>query len=87
MRTIYLFWLQYNWLEFITYILIPTSIVLIILVYLFFNIELLKVSLNLEFDIIDKKHNVDFEHFKFDFEYANEDLINSENDLENTDNK
>lgn len=54
MKTIYLFWTQFNWLEFVTYILIPTSIVLIILVYLYFNIKLLKLSLDFEIDFLEK---------------------------------
>lgn len=45
---------------------------LVILVYIYFNIELIKVSFNFEFELFDKKNNFDIEDFKFDFEYTND---------------
>ncbi len=50
MRTLYFFWYQLNWLEFVTYIVIPTSIVLMVLVYVYFNISLLRKSSKLTLD-------------------------------------
>lgn len=79
MNSLYFFWTQLNWLEFVTYVLIPTAMVLVILTYIYFNIELLKLSFNFEIEIFDNKRNCDIEHFKFDFEYATDD-----DDYENT---
>lgn len=45
MKSLYFLWYYLNWLELITFVLIPTAIVLIIFVYLYFNIELIKLTL------------------------------------------
>lgn len=47
MRSLYFFWYYLNWLEFVTYIIIPTSIVLVILVYIYFNLKVFRLSMNL----------------------------------------
>lgn len=62
MKTIYFFWNQLNWLEFVTYVLIPTSIVLVILVYLLFNVRIFKLSFDFDISFIeelDKKYEED----------------------------
>jgi len=57
MRTLYFFWYQLNWLEFVTYVIFPSSIVLIIFVYILFNLKLFRASANLsnrdELDILN----------------------------------
>lgn len=45
MRYFYVFWNTINWLEFVTYIIIPTAIITIILTYIFFNLRLIKMSI------------------------------------------
>lgn len=65
MNTIYLFWSEFNWLEFVTYILIPTSITLVLLVYLYYNIQLLKLSFDFEMSFLEKfDKNVKDQHNK-----------------------
>ena len=61
MKSLYFFWYYLNWLEFVTYVLIPSAMILVILTYIFFNIELLRFALNLELDILDKKKIFDLE--------------------------
>lgn len=73
MRTLYFFWYELNWLEFVTYILIPTSMILVILAYIYFNIEILKLTFNIEFEIFDKKLKRDIKDFKYEFHYDNND--------------
>lgn len=51
MRTIYFFWYTLDWLEFFTYVLIPASIILVILVYIYFNLRLLRFSVNSNYTI------------------------------------
>ena len=53
MKNLYFLWYYLNWLEFVTYILIPSAIILIILVYIFFNIKILKLSYNFDIDFLD----------------------------------
>jgi len=50
MNWIHLFWHYLNWLEFITFILIPVAIVLLTLVYLYFNLRLIRLSMDSEID-------------------------------------
>ena len=64
MRNIYVFWAEFNGLEFVTYILIPSSILLVVLIYLYFNIRLLKLSFDFDISVLAKidknleeKHN------------------------------
>lgn len=49
MRSLYFFWYYLNWLEFVTYVLIPTAIVLVILVYIYFNLSLFRKLLHISF--------------------------------------
>ncbi len=49
MDTIYILWYQLNWLEFVTFAILPIAVVVLSLVYLLFNIRLLKFSF--DFDI------------------------------------
>ncbi len=65
MKTLYFLWYQLNWLEFVTYVIIPSSIILVILVYIFFNLKVFRLSLNLNDDskqkIIDEILTDNFE--------------------------
>ena len=54
MRNIYVFWSDLNWLEFVTYIIIPSSMLLVILIYLYFNIRLLRLSFDFDLSILAK---------------------------------
>lgn len=61
---IYVFWTPMNWLEFVTYVIIPSAIVLVILLYIFFNIRLLKLSFDYDLSLLpelDKLNNLKFE--------------------------
>lgn len=58
MRYIYFFWYHLNWLEFVTYVLIPTAMVLMVLVYILSNIKLLKISLENDNEIFNKLDKV-----------------------------
>ena len=49
-----MFWSDLNWLEFVTYIIIPSSMLLIILIYLYFNIRLLRLSFDFDLSILAK---------------------------------
>ncbi len=49
MRSLYFFWYHLNWLEFVTYVVIPTAIVLVILVYIYFNLSLFRKLLHISF--------------------------------------
>jgi hypothetical protein len=63
MKIIYFLWYQFNWLEFVTYILIPTSIILVLLTYILFNIKLLKLSFDFDIEFLtdlDKKYKKTF---------------------------
>lgn len=64
MRSLYFFWYHLNWLEFVTYVLIPTAIVLVILVYIYFNLRVFRLSMHLNDDskqkIIDELSDDDF---------------------------
>ena len=57
MRNIYVFWVELNWLEFVTYVLVPTSMTLVILIYLYFNISLLKLSFDFDINLLKKIDN------------------------------
>lgn len=61
MRTIYFFWYNLNWLEYVTYVIIPSSIVLVILVFIYFNLRLLRTSLNVSQDDKNKFLDILFE--------------------------
>ena len=52
MNNICIFWNHFNWLEFVTYILIPTAMVLVILVYIYFNIRLFKLTFDFDIDLV-----------------------------------
>ncbi len=52
MRSLYFFWIQLNWLEFVVYILFPVSILAIILVYIYFNIQYMKLSYDVDLKIL-----------------------------------
>lgn len=54
MRYIHFFWYNLNWLEYVTYVLIPTAMVLMILVYILSNIRLLKISFEYDNEILTK---------------------------------
>lgn len=54
MRTLYFFWYHLNWLEFVTYIIIPASIILVILVYIYFNLKVFRLSMRLTDDAKQK---------------------------------
>lgn len=47
MRTLYFFWYHLNWLEFVTYVIIPSSIIIVILLYIFFNLKILRASMKI----------------------------------------
>lgn len=64
MNSIYIFWYQFNGLEFVTYIIIPVAIVLVILVYIYFNIKLIKLSFDFDLDIIDEIEKTNEEKLK-----------------------
>ena len=51
MKSLYFLWYYLNWLELVTYVLIPTAMVLIILTYIFFNIELIRLTFNFDVDL------------------------------------
>lgn len=53
MNNIYIFWTHFNWLEFVTYILIPTAIILVILLYIYFNIRLFKLTFDFDIDLVN----------------------------------
>lgn len=61
MRTIYFLWYNLNWLEYVTYVIIPSSIVLVILVFIYFNLRLLRTSLNVSQDDKNKFLDILFE--------------------------
>lgn len=75
MKNFVVFGYTLNWLEFVTYIIIPSSIILVILVYIFFNIRLIRLTMesNIEFldDIEsqcnDKLKSINFEALEEDF--------------------
>jgi len=57
MKTFDIFWIILNWPEFVLYVLVPISFILIILVYIYFNLELLFITFQLgsdSKDIIEK---------------------------------
>lgn len=58
MRYIYFFWYHLNWLEFVTYVLIPTAMVLMVLVYILSNIKLLRISLEYDNEVFTKLDKV-----------------------------
>jgi hypothetical protein len=52
-------------LEFVTYILIPTAMVLVILVYILFNIRFLKLSFDIDLNLIkllEKSNTVKYDN-------------------------
>ncbi len=57
MRTIYFFGYYLNWLEFVTYVIIPLAILSMILVYIYFNINIIIASFKFSWD--DKDENLD----------------------------
>ncbi len=65
MKNLYFFWFYLNWLEFVTYVIIPSSILLVILVYIYFNLKVFRLSMHLNDDakqkIIDEILIDDFE--------------------------
>ncbi|MDD2870664.1 MAG: hypothetical protein PHS49_01630 [Candidatus Gracilibacteria bacterium] len=61
MRTIYFFGYNLNGLEYVTYVIIPSSIVLVILVFIYFNLRLLRTSLNVSQDDKNKFLDILFE--------------------------
>ncbi len=64
MKTIYFLWYQLNWLELVTYILIPTAMVLVILTYILFNVRALKLSFDVDINLIkllEKSNNMKFD--------------------------
>ena len=67
MKNLYFLWYELNWLEFITYVLIPNSIILVILVYIYFNISLIKISFDFDLSfltILDKNYENKFRLIK-----------------------
>lgn len=53
MNTIEFFWYSFNWLEFVTYILIPLAMILMIVVYIVSNLKLIELCFN-----FDENNNV-----------------------------
>jgi hypothetical protein len=54
MNNFYVFWSTLNGLEFITYVLIPSAMLLIILVYIYFNARLIRLSIELNQEWFNK---------------------------------
>ena len=58
MKSLYFFWYYLNGLEFVTYILIPVAIVLVILVYLYFNADIIRSTIGFDLDFNGSFHNL-----------------------------
>lgn len=56
MKTFNILWINLNWIEFVAYIIIPSSIIITILLYVFFNLREIRLTLEMEdsSDLIDK---------------------------------
>jgi len=54
MKTFDFLWHTLNWLELVVYIIIPSSIILMILLYIYFNFELIKISFSFDTSLYDK---------------------------------
>ena len=52
MKDFLIFWQQFDWLEFVTYIVIPGAMILVILTYILFTIRLLKLSFDIDLDFL-----------------------------------
>lgn len=63
MRSLYFFWYHLNWLEFVTYVVIPAVMICMILVYIYFNLSLFRKSSKISFDykveIMDKLYDLE----------------------------
>lgn len=58
-----IFWHTFNWLEFVTFIIIPWSIISIVLTYIFFNYRLIRISLESNEQLLeelDEECNLEF---------------------------
>jgi hypothetical protein len=66
MNYIYLLWNQLNWLEYVTYVIIPVTIILVILIFIYFNLSILRTSLNIssedKYKVLDFMFNEDYEN-------------------------
>jgi hypothetical protein len=45
MNHLFFIWFNFNWLEFVTYVIIPVAMLVYILLYIYFNIRLIRISL------------------------------------------
>lgn len=54
MYHIYILWIELNWLEFVTYVIIPAAMILMILVYILFNLDGVKLSIGYEEGLLEK---------------------------------
>ncbi len=50
MKWLHIFWVYLNWLEFTTFIVLPIAVLLLTLVYIYFNLRLIRLSMEAEMD-------------------------------------
>lgn len=84
MKGLYFFWYYLNWLEFVTYVIIPSAILLVTLVYIYFNLKIFRLSMNLN-DI--SKQKILTEIFENEYEPKKINLIIFNKFDENNENK
>lgn len=72
-----IFWIYFNWLELVTYVLIPTAMVLIILLYIVANIKLIELSFGWDYSVLEKLDSFSNEKQKLvDSKYFEENDVN-----------
>lgn len=64
MEFIYIFWYKLNGLEFSTYIIIPSAIICMILLYIYFNFKILIIAWELNNDIMKHLEDENY-HYKW----------------------
>jgi len=77
--TIYnILWYSFNWLEFVTYILIPTAIFLIILLYIWANFKLILLAWDLNKEILSGVNAENYHYNNYWINSKKEELIEDE---------